>query len=118
MALAFGALNVLGFEVWFQKGCGPDRCFSSVFEVDAKFPRQKSDSISPHFRDGNLVVLHLNCIIARQILFSPNFQHENMATGTPHFHDENLAEFHVWCAMTHRQGFASMYTARINMLAL
>ena len=39
LPLAYGALNVLGFEVWFRNGYGPDRCFLSVFEVVAKFPR-------------------------------------------------------------------------------
>jgi len=31
LALAFRALNVLGFEVWFQNGCGPDWCFPSIW---------------------------------------------------------------------------------------
>ena len=41
-----------------------------------------------------------------------------MALGIPHFHNENLVEFHVWCTMVNRQGFASMYTVRIDMLVL
>ena len=36
--------------------------------------------------------------------------------GMPHFHSENSAEFCVWCTMAHWQGFASVYTARIDML--
>ena len=99
LALSFGALNVLGFEVWFQNGCSPDRCFPSVFEVVAKFPRRKSDSISPYFHGGNLAALCLRCVIACQMLFSPSFLSENTAMGMPHFPSENLAEFHVWCTM-------------------
>ena len=33
LALAFGALNVLGFEVWFWNGYGHDQCFPSVFGI-------------------------------------------------------------------------------------
>ena len=50
LALAFRALNVLGFEVWFRNGCGPDRFFPSVFEVVAKFLQRQSSGISPYFR--------------------------------------------------------------------
>ena len=113
LALAFGALIVLGFEVWFQNGCGPNRYFPSMFEVATKFPRQLFDSISPYFRGGNLIVLRLRCVIARQTLFSPSFWHENMAMEMPYFHFENLAEFCVWCAMVHRQGFASVYSPQM-----
>ena len=52
------------------------------------------------------------------MLLSPSFRHENMAMGMPHFHGENLAKFCVWCTMVHWQGFASMYTARVDMLTL
>ena len=38
LALAFRALNVLGFDVWFRNGRGLDRCFPSVFGIIAKFP--------------------------------------------------------------------------------
>ena len=31
LALSFGALTKLGFEVWIQKGCGLNRCFTSIF---------------------------------------------------------------------------------------
>ena len=34
----------------------------------------------------------------------------------PRFHGENLAVFCVWCAMAHRQGFALVYMAFIDML--
>ena len=103
LALAFGALNVLGFEVWFWNGCGPDRYFPSVFEIAIKFSRQKSTSILPYFRGKNPIALCLRCVIARQTLFSPSFRHENTAMGMPYFHGENPAEFQVWCAMVHRQ---------------
>jgi len=65
LALAFGPLNALGFEVWFQNGCGLDQCFLSVFGIVAKFPQQKSGSISPYFHDENLAALHLRCVIAQ-----------------------------------------------------
>ena len=52
------------------------------------------------------------------MLFSPSFRHKNMATGMPHIYGENLAWFRIWCAMVYQQGFASMYTACIDMLIL
>jgi len=63
LALAFGALNKLGFETWFWKGCGLDWCFLSVFEIGSRFPLRKSDSILPYFHGGNSAALHLRCII-------------------------------------------------------
>ena len=36
----------------------------------------------------------------------------------PYFHGENLAEFRVWYTMVYQQGFAFVYTVRINMLVL
>jgi len=102
LALAYEALIQLGFEVWFWKGCGPDRCIPSVFGIIAKFPWRKSGSISPYFCGENLTVLRLRCVIAHKMLFSPSFCDENMATGVPYFHSENLTKFRVWCAMTHR----------------
>jgi len=63
LAFAFGALNMLGFEVWFRNGCGPDRCFPSMFEVTIKFPWRKFGSISPYFHGGNSATLHLRCVI-------------------------------------------------------
>jgi len=95
LALAFRALNVLGFDVWFRNGRGLDRCFPSVFGIIAKFPWWKSDSISPYFRGGNLAALHFRCVIAHKTLFSPSFQCENTITGMPHFHDRNPEKFHV-----------------------
>jgi len=95
LALAFEALKVLGHEVWFQNGCGPNQCFPSVFEVATKFPRQKSDSISPYFRGENPTTPRLRCVIARQTLFLPNFWRENTAMGMPHFHSENPAKLLV-----------------------
>ena len=89
LALAFGALNGLGFEVWFQNGHGPNRCFPSVFEVATKFPWLKFGSIFLYFHGGNPVALQLKCVIAHQMLFLPSFRHENMAMGMPHFHGEN-----------------------------
>ena len=90
----------------FQNGCGPDRCFPSVFEVVAKFLQQKYSSISPNFSGKNLAVLCLRCVIAHQTLFLPSFWHENTAIGMPYFHGKNPAKFHIWWAMEHMQGFA------------
>ena len=118
MALAFGALILLGIKVWFQNGCGLDRYFPIVFELAIKFPWQKSGNISPYFHGGNLVALCLRYVIARQTLFLPSFRYENTAMGTPHFHSKNLVESHIWYAMVHRQGFAFVYTVRIDILAL
>ena len=118
LALAFGALIVFSFEVWLQNGCGLNQYFPSMFEVANKFPWRKSDNILPYFCGGNLVARHLRCVIAHQTLFSPRFRCENMKMGMPHFHNENPSEFRIWCAMVHQQGFASMYTVRIDMLAL
>ena len=109
LALAFRALKELGFEVWFQKGCGLDRCFPSVFGINAKFPQWKSNRISPYFRCRNLAKLCLKCVIAHKTLFSPRFFHQNMTIGVPHFHGENLEEFRVWCAMAHQQGFMPVH---------
>ena len=117
LALAFKALIVLGFEVWFWNGCGPDQYFPSVFEVTTKFPLWKFDSISPYFCGGNLVAVCLRCVIACQTLFLPSFRCEKMTMVMPHFHGKNSADFRIYCDMAHWQGFASMYMVRINMLA-
>ena len=114
LALAFGALNVLGFEFWFRNGCGLDQCFPSVIEV-IKFPWWKFGSISPYFHGGNLTALRLICIIACQTLFSPKFWRENAAMEMPHFHGKNSAEFRVWCTMTHWQGFVFVYWCECKM---
>ena len=114
MALTFRVLNELGFEVWFWKGCGLDQCFPSVFGIGAKFPRQKSDSISPYFCGDNPVAFCLRCVIAHKTLFSPSFCCEKM----PYFHEKNLAKFCVWCAMVHRQGFVPIYTACVSVFIL
>ena len=116
LALAFGALNMLGFEVWFWNRCGPDQCFPSIFEVIARFLQRKYGNISPYFRGRNLAALRLKCVIVCQMLFLPSFQRENVAMVMPHFHGENLAKFHVLCTMSHRQGFAYVYMARMDML--
>ena len=108
----------MGFEVWVWKGFGLDRCFPSVFGIVAKFPRRKSDSISPYFHGGNLVALCLRCIIAHKTLFSPSFWSENTVMGMPHFHGKNPAKFFIWCAMAHRQGFMLVYTMPANVLML
>ena len=63
-------------------------------------------------------MLHLRCVLAHKMIFSPSFQHENMAIGMPHFHGKNLAKFRVWCAMAHRQGFMLAYMACANILVL
>ena len=119
LALAFGALNGLGFKVWFQKGCVHlDHCFLSVFGIGAKFPHRKFDNITPYFRGRNLVALHLRCIIVLKTLFSPSFSCKNMAMEVPYFHGENLVEFRVWCAMAHWQSFTPVYTTHANMLML
>jgi len=109
LALAFGVLRELYFEVWIRKGCGLDRCFPSVFRIVAKFLRWKSGSISPYFRGKNLATLRLKCVIAHKMLFSPSFRRKNTAMGMPHFHGENLTEFHIWCAIAHQQGFTPMW---------
>ena len=108
LALAFGALSELGFEVWIRKGCGLNRCFPSVFGIVAKFPQRKCGR--------NSVALRLRCVIAHKTLFSQSFRRENMAIGMPYFHGENSVEFCVWCAMAHRLGFMPVYTTRANML--
>ena len=95
LTLAFKALNGLGFEVWFWKGCGLDRYFPSVFGNGAKFPQQKSSNISPYFHSGNPVALRLRCVITHKTLFSPSFGHENTATKVPHFHGEMLVLGHA-----------------------
>jgi len=107
LALAFKALNILGFEVWFRNGCDLNRCFPSKFGIIAKFSRQQSNSISLYFRGGNPTVLHLKCVIAHQMLVLLSFRRENMAIGMPHFHNKNPAKFHVWCTMAHRQGLSA-----------
>ena len=93
-------------------------CFPSVFGIVAKFPWQKSDSILPYFRGGNLTVLPLRCVIAHKTLFSASFQCENMAMEMPQFYNENPVEFCVSCAMVHWQGFMLVYMACANMLVL
>lgn len=118
LALAFGAINELGFEVQFWKGCGLNQCFPSVFGINAKFLRRKSGSISPYFCGKNSVALHLKCDIARKILSSPSFCCENTVMGMPYFYGENPAEIHVWCAIAHRQGFMLVFAERANMLML
>ena len=89
-----------------------------MFGIVAKFPWQKSNSISFYFRGGNLIAVRLKCVIAHKTLFSPSFYLENMAIGMPYFHGENLADFRVWCAIAHRQSFVPVYTVRANMLML
>ena len=119
LALVFGALNGLGFKVWFQKGCVHlDQCFLSVFRIGAKFPQRKFDNITPYFHGRNLAILCLRCIIALKTLFSPSFSCKNTAMEVPYFHGENLVEFRVWCAMAHWQSFTPVYTAHANMLML
>ena len=82
LALAYGALNMLGFEVWIWNGFGPNRYFLSAFGIDAKFPWRKSDSISPYFRGRNLTMLHLKCIIAQKKRYSYQAFHcKNTTTG-------------------------------------
>ena len=41
-----------GFEVWLLNGCGPNLCFPKAFRQSTKFPRRKSDVVSPYFHDG------------------------------------------------------------------
>ena len=97
MALAFGALIKLGFEIWFQKGCGLDRCFPNVLWIGAKFPRWKSGSILPYFCGGNLATLRLRCVIAHKTLFSPSFRRENTTTRMPHrSHRNDCAHNIAW----------------------
>ena len=81
----------------FGTGVVPINAFQVCFEIITRFPRWKSDNISPYFRGGNLAMLYLRSVIACQMLFSPSFRCENAAMGMPYFHDENLAKFHVWC---------------------
>jgi len=100
LALVFEALIELGFEIYFQKGCGLDRYFHSVFGIGSKFPRQQSDRILPYFCGENLATLRPNCIRAHKTLFSPSFHCENTTMEVPYFHGKNLAEFRIWCAMT------------------
>ena len=92
---------MLGFEVWFGNGCGPNRCFPSVFEVATNFHGENLAAFFPNFRGGNPIALRLRCVIAHQTLFSPSFLRENTEMGMPHFHGKNLTEVHIWCAMTH-----------------
>ena len=118
MALAFKALTELGFEVWIQKGCGLNNASLVHLGIVTKFPRRKSGNISPYFFGRNPATLHLRCIIAHKTLSLASFRGENTAMRVPYFHGKNLVEFRIWCAMVHQQGFASMYTVRIDMLAL
>jgi len=53
LALAFEALIELGFEDWFQEGCGLDQFFPSVFEISAKFPWRKFGSLFSCLKFGN-----------------------------------------------------------------
>ena len=46
LALAFGALNVLGLEVWFRNGCGPNQCFPCLKSL-------------PNFHGKNPTAFHL-----------------------------------------------------------
>ena len=102
LALVFGALNGLGFKVWFQKGCVHlDQCFLSVFGIGAKFPQRKFDNITPYFHGRNLAILCLRCIIALKTLFSLSFSCKNTAMEVPYFHSENLVEFRVCLAKFH-----------------
>ena len=55
-----------------------------MFGIDAKFPPQKSDNISPYFCGRNPTVLRLRCAIAHKMLFPPNFCCENTEMGMPH----------------------------------
>jgi len=59
LALAFEALNELGFVVWLQRGCGLNKYFVSTFEIFAKFAWRKSRRIPPYFHGGNLAAFHL-----------------------------------------------------------
>ena len=87
-------------------------CFRKV----PKFPRRKSDNISPYFHDQNPAMLRLKCIIAHETLFLPSFRCENTTTKVPHFHSKNSAKFRVWYTMAHRQGFAHVYAMCISIL--
>ena len=80
-ALAYKALKVLGFEVWFWNGCGPSPRFLNVFGINAKFLWRKSISILPYFCGKNLATPRLRCIIAHKMLFSPSLHCKNIATG-------------------------------------
>ena len=77
----------------FEMGVVPINDFQVCFEVFARFPR--SNSISPYFHGENPTMLHLRCVIACQMLFSPSFRRENTAIGMPHFHSENPTRFHI-----------------------
>ena len=94
---------MLGFEVWFQNGCGPNQCFPSMSEVATKFLQWKSDNISSYFCGGNPEARRLRCAKVLQTLFSPSFQRKNTAIGMPHFHGENPAKFRIWCATAHHK---------------
>ena len=74
-----------------------------MFKVATKFPRRKSDNISPYFCGGNPIARRLRWVIACQMLFSLSFRRRNRAMGIPHFHGENPTEFCVWCATAHRR---------------
>jgi len=45
-ALAFEALTELSFEAWFQKWCGLDQCFTSMFWNRCQISKMK---ILQHF---------------------------------------------------------------------
>ena len=54
LALAFGALHAWGsFEVWLLNVCGPNLCFPKAFGQSTRFPRRKSDDMSPYFHGEN-----------------------------------------------------------------
>ena len=100
----------------FEKGVVLINALLVCFRIVSKFPRQKSNSISPYFHDQNQAALCLRCIIAHKTLFSTSFRCENTTTKMPHFHSKNLTKFQVWYIMAHRQGFTPVYVVRVNIL--
>ena len=99
----------LGFEVWFQKGCGLDRCFPSLFGIVVKFPRQKSGSISPYFHGGNLAMFRLRGIKHTKHYFHQAFTMKIWQRRCPIFTEK------IWQSFTFG---ALWHTSRASFLCI
>jgi len=102
LALAFGALKELGFEVWFWERCDLYQCFASTFRIVAKFTRRKSGNILP--------LVHYN---TQNTIFTKLLLWEYGNKGAPFSRKKSSR---VLCLVqAHQQGFMLVYTTRVSM---
>ena len=117
LALVFGGLKELDFEVWFGKGVWPLPMLCKHIGIVVKFPRLKSDNISPYFLGGNHVAFRIKCIMAHITLFSPNFYYEIMARRC-HIFTAKIWHSFALGAPWPISRISYLYMACINMLGL